>query len=89
MSRLRQSTKAVQFKHESTDEEDDDDEQPQQRASQRRSMHSFVDGGGIGSGVPAFLAKLWRLVDDPETNQLICWTKVTQRRHIVYLPWSG
>nr|1HKS_A Chain A, HEAT-SHOCK TRANSCRIPTION FACTOR [Drosophila melanogaster]1HKT_A Chain A, HEAT-SHOCK TRANSCRIPTION FACTOR [Drosophila melanogaster] len=28
-----------------------------------------------GSGVPAFLAKLWRLVDDADTNRLICWTK--------------
>ncbi|KAH8336982.1 hypothetical protein KR059_009937 [Drosophila kikkawai] len=75
MSRLRQAAKAVQFKHESTEEEDDDDDQPQQRANTRRSMHSFGDNGAIGSGVPAFLAKLWRLVDDPETNQLICWTK--------------
>ncbi|KAH8362347.1 hypothetical protein KR200_000758 [Drosophila serrata] len=75
MSRLRQTAKAVQFKHESTEEEDDDDEQPQQRESTRRSMHSYGDNGGIGSGVPAFLAKLWRLVDDAETNQLICWTK--------------
>ncbi|XP_013100588.2 heat shock factor protein isoform X2 [Stomoxys calcitrans] len=35
-------------------------------------MHTF---GETGAGVPAFLAKLWRLVEDPETNNLICWSK--------------
>lgn len=38
------------------------------------SMHTFNE---TGAGVPAFLAKLWRLVDDPETNNLICWSKVS------------
>uniref|UniRef100_A0A1B0GBI0 HSF-type DNA-binding domain-containing protein n=1 Tax=Glossina morsitans morsitans TaxID=37546 RepID=A0A1B0GBI0_GLOMM len=35
-------------------------------------MHTFTE---TGAGVPAFLAKLWRLVEDPETNNLICWSK--------------
>lgn len=30
------------------------------------------------SSVPAFLAKLWRLVDDPHTNHLIFWSKVSK-----------
>ncbi|XP_015039637.1 heat shock factor protein isoform X1 [Drosophila pseudoobscura] len=68
MSR-RSSVKAVQHKHESSEEEDDEEER-----SPRRNMHSFGDSG-MGSGVPAFLAKLWRLVDDTETNHLIFWTK--------------
>ncbi|XP_063703242.1 heat shock factor protein isoform X2 [Culicoides brevitarsis] len=34
-------------------------------------MHTF---GDTGTGVPAFLAKLWRLVEDPETNDLIYWS---------------
>ncbi|XP_055596404.1 heat shock factor protein isoform X2 [Uranotaenia lowii] len=34
-------------------------------------MHSFSESG---AGVPAFLAKLWRLVEDPETNDLISWS---------------
>ncbi|XP_077314589.1 heat shock factor protein 4-like isoform X2 [Lithobates pipiens] len=29
---------------------------------------------GYCSNVPAFLSKLWTLVEDPETNQLICWS---------------
>lgn len=29
-----------------------------------------------GMGVPAFLAKLWRLVEDSETNNLISWSSV-------------
>ncbi|XP_017010221.2 heat shock factor protein isoform X2 [Drosophila takahashii] len=70
MSRPRSSAKAVQFKHESEEEEDDEEEQ-----LPSRRMHSFGDAGAIGSGVPAFLAKLWRLVDDADTNRLICWTK--------------
>lgn len=28
------------------------------------------------AGVPAFLAKLWRLVEDKETNDLISWSSV-------------
>ncbi|XP_075433012.1 heat shock factor protein 4 [Ascaphus truei] len=28
---------------------------------------------GYCSNVPAFLTKLWTLVEDPETNHLICW----------------
>ncbi|XP_026570230.1 heat shock factor protein 4 [Pseudonaja textilis] len=28
---------------------------------------------GYTSSVPAFLTKLWTLVEDPETNHLICW----------------
>ncbi|XP_033251907.1 heat shock factor protein-like isoform X2 [Drosophila miranda] len=68
MSR-RSSVKAVQHRHESSEEEDDEEER-----SPRRNMHSFGDSG-MGSGVPAFLAKLWRLVDDTETNHLIFWTK--------------
>ncbi|XP_016947445.1 heat shock factor protein isoform X2 [Drosophila biarmipes] len=70
MSRSRSSAKAVQFKHESEEEEDDEEEQ-----LPSRRMHSYGDAGAIGSGVPAFLAKLWRLVDDADTNRLICWTK--------------
>ncbi|XP_055532606.1 heat shock factor protein isoform X2 [Wyeomyia smithii] len=34
-------------------------------------MHTFSE---TGTGVPAFLAKLWRLVEDPETNDLISWS---------------
>ncbi|EDV55020.1 heat shock factor protein isoform X4 [Drosophila erecta] len=70
MSRSRSSAKAVQFKHESEEEEDDEEEQ-----LPSRRMHSYGDTAAIGSGVPAFLAKLWRLVDDADTNRLICWTK--------------
>ncbi|XP_058053945.1 uncharacterized protein LOC131205732 isoform X3 [Anopheles bellator] len=34
-------------------------------------MHTFSE---TGTGVPAFLAKLWRLVEDSETNDLISWS---------------
>lgn len=34
-------------------------------------MHTFSE---TGAGVPAFLAKLWRLVEDTETNDLISWS---------------
>lgn len=40
----------------------------------KKIMHTFSETGG--GSVPAFLAKLWRLVEDKETNQLIHWTKV-------------
>lgn len=31
------------------------------------------------SNVPAFLTKLWTLVEDPETNHLICWSAVSYK----------
>ncbi|KAH8404208.1 hypothetical protein KR215_012275 [Drosophila sulfurigaster] len=75
MSKKRATLKAVQLKHESTDEEEDDEDlEQQQKQRSRRTMHT-VGETGAGSGVPAFLAKLWRLVDDPDTNNLICWSK--------------
>jgi len=33
--------------------------------------------GAYASNVPAFLTKLWTLVEDPETNHLICWSTVS------------
>lgn len=37
-------------------------------------MHTFSENS---TGVPAFLAKLWRLVEDEETNNLIYWSAVS------------
>lgn len=41
--------------------------------------HSVGPGGVIVSGnnVPAFLTKLWTLVEDPDTDPLICWSPVS------------
>ncbi|PBC29556.1 Heat shock factor protein [Apis cerana cerana] len=36
-------------------------------------MHTIPE---LGTSVPAFLAKLWKLVEDPETDDLICWSPV-------------
>lgn len=38
-------------------------------------MHTFSENS---AGVPAFLAKLWRLVEDEETNNLIYWSAVSE-----------
>ncbi|XP_053571473.1 heat shock factor protein-like [Bombina bombina] len=38
--------------------------------------------GGSGSNVPAFLAKLWTLVEDPETDPLICWSPEGNSFHV-------
>ncbi|CAL8100967.1 unnamed protein product [Orchesella dallaii] len=40
-------------------------------------MHTLVEvpvGTNGGTHVPAFLAKLWKIVDDSSTNDLICWS---------------
>jgi hypothetical protein len=42
-------------------------------------MHTFGE-----TGVPAFLAKLWRLVEDEETNDLIGWSSVSDIRNKKY-----
>uniref|UniRef100_A0A0K8VNL3 Heat shock factor protein n=2 Tax=Bactrocera latifrons TaxID=174628 RepID=A0A0K8VNL3_BACLA len=47
-------------------------DQLKQEFLEKEQMHTFSE---TGAGVPAFLAKLWRLVDDPDTNHLICWNK--------------
>ncbi|XP_068093951.1 heat shock factor protein 1 isoform X1 [Hyperolius riggenbachi] len=35
-----------------------------------------------GSNVPAFLAKLWTLVEDPDTDPLICWSPEGTSFHV-------
>ncbi|NP_001090266.1 heat shock transcription factor 1 S homeolog [Xenopus laevis] len=35
-----------------------------------------------GSNVPAFLAKLWTLVEDPDTDPLICWSPEGNSFHV-------
>ncbi|XP_061110085.1 heat shock factor protein 1 isoform X2 [Conger conger] len=35
-----------------------------------------------GSNVPAFLTKLWTLVEDPETDPLICWSPSGNSFHV-------
>ena len=32
-------------------------------------------------GVPAFLSKLWALVEDPGSDYMICWDAVCNVRH--------
>ncbi|XP_062986026.1 heat shock factor protein 1 isoform X2 [Elgaria multicarinata webbii] len=39
-------------------------------------------GGGGGSNVPAFLTKLWTLVEDPDTDPLICWSPSGNSFHV-------
>lgn len=38
------------------------------------SAASGATATAAGSNVPAFLAKLWKMVDDPDTNELIGWS---------------
>nr|XP_060632009.1 heat shock factor protein 1 isoform X1 [Anolis sagrei ordinatus] len=38
--------------------------------------------GAAGSNVPAFLTKLWTLVEDPETDTLICWSPSGNSFHV-------
>ncbi|XP_060681230.1 heat shock factor protein 1 isoform X3 [Hemiscyllium ocellatum] len=35
-----------------------------------------------GSNVPAFLTKLWTLIEDPDTNDLICWSASGNSFHV-------
>ncbi|XP_053913727.1 heat shock factor protein 1 isoform X2 [Cuculus canorus] len=39
-------------------------------------------GGGGGTNVPAFLTKLWTLVEDPDTDPLICWSPSGNSFHV-------
>uniref|UniRef100_A0AAQ4PUD8 HSF-type DNA-binding domain-containing protein n=1 Tax=Gasterosteus aculeatus aculeatus TaxID=481459 RepID=A0AAQ4PUD8_GASAC len=38
--------------------------------------------GSYASNVPAFLTKLWTLVEDPDTNLLICWSTSGTSFHV-------
>ncbi|XP_017285207.1 heat shock factor protein 1 isoform X2 [Kryptolebias marmoratus] len=48
----------------------------------------YLGGGGTGGvvvsggNVPAFLTKLWTLVEDPETDPLICWSPSGTSFHV-------
>ncbi|XP_043073762.1 heat shock factor protein 1 isoform X2 [Puntigrus tetrazona] len=46
--------------------------------------HSVGPGGVMvsGSNVPAFLTKLWTLVEDPDTDPLICWSPNGNSFHV-------
>ncbi|XP_016378533.1 heat shock factor protein 1-like [Sinocyclocheilus rhinocerous] len=46
--------------------------------------HSVGPGGVMVSGnnVPAFLTKLWTLVEDPDTDPLICWSPSGNSFHV-------
>ncbi|XP_055074949.1 heat shock factor protein 1 isoform X4 [Misgurnus anguillicaudatus] len=46
--------------------------------------HSVGPGGVMvtGNNVPAFLTKLWTLVEDPETDLLICWSQNGTSFHV-------
>lgn len=60
----------------SVTEEEDDEVRCATAAEENRSraMHPVAE---MGTSVPAFLGKLWRLVEDPETDDLICWSPVS------------
>ncbi|KAF7691004.1 heat shock factor protein 1 isoform X1 [Silurus meridionalis] len=47
-------------------------------------FHSAGSGAVVmtGSNVPAFLTKLWTLVDDPDTDPLICWSPSGNSFHV-------
>ncbi|XP_064262038.1 heat shock factor protein 1 isoform X2 [Passer domesticus] len=40
-------------------------------------------GPGGASNVPAFLTKLWTLVEDPDTDSLICWSPSGSSFHVL------
>ncbi|KAK0135161.1 Heat shock factor protein 1 [Merluccius polli] len=42
-----------------------------------------VHGGGLVNNVPAFLTKLWTLVEDPHTDELICWSPSGSSFHVL------
>ncbi|XP_028814861.1 heat shock factor protein 4 isoform X2 [Denticeps clupeoides] len=48
----------------------------------QESPGSIGVDGGYASNVPAFLTKLWTLVEDPETNHLICWSATGTSFHV-------
>ncbi|XP_026859812.1 heat shock factor protein 4 [Electrophorus electricus] len=48
----------------------------------QESPGSIGVDGGYGSNVPAFLNKLWTLVEDPDTNHLICWSTTGTSFHV-------
>ncbi|XP_041123539.1 heat shock factor protein 4 [Polyodon spathula] len=48
----------------------------------QESPNSIGMDGGYTSNVPAFLTKLWTLVEDPETNHLICWSATGASFHV-------
>lgn len=31
----------------------------------------------IAANIPAFLSKLWKIVNDPDIDHLICWSSVS------------
>lgn len=42
-----------------------------------------ADSSGILSNVPAFLVKLWKLVEDPQYDDHISWNKASQFTNLI------
>ena len=40
-------------------------------------FYSVQENSGSNSNVPAFLMKLWTLVEDPSNDDIICWDMVS------------
>lgn len=51
-----------------------DQDQKLVKLLQIAEMHTIPE---LGTSVPAFLAKLWKLVEDSDTDDLICWSPVS------------
>ncbi|KAF5907657.1 heat shock factor protein 4, partial [Clarias magur] len=51
-------------------------------AEMQESPGSTSVDGAFTNNVPAFLTKLWTLVEDPETNHLICWSATGTSFHV-------
>ncbi|KPP79814.1 heat shock factor protein 4-like, partial [Scleropages formosus] len=51
-------------------------------AGMQESPGSLGVDGSYASNVPAFLTKLWTLVEDPETSHLICWSASGTSFHV-------
>ncbi|TSS72712.1 Heat shock factor protein 4 [Bagarius yarrelli] len=56
--------------------------QPGLSTDMQESPGSTGVDGGYANNVPAFLTKLWMLVEDPETNHLICWSTTGTSFHV-------
>uniref|UniRef100_A0A672K628 HSF-type DNA-binding domain-containing protein n=1 Tax=Sinocyclocheilus grahami TaxID=75366 RepID=A0A672K628_SINGR len=59
--------------------------EPSSSSSSSSSSLSLPDSSSVmvsGSNAPAFLTKLWTLVEDPDTDPLICWSPSGNSFHV-------
>lgn len=62
---------------------------PARPGPRMREGSALPGAPGAAAPVPGFLAKLWALVEDPQSDDVICWSRVRAARGALARPGTA